>query len=117
MIYTSYFASKKYNKKDGVSVARYCGFWKGDQCNELMPSASLLQWWKNLPKAYQEHKYYQEEYYKHYYEETLQYLNPHNIAADYDNKVLLCYEKTGEFCHRHLIAHWLKTYGYEVEEL
>lgn len=29
---------------------------------------------------------------------------------------LLCYEKPGEFCHRHLVAEWLREYGVEVEE-
>ena len=30
---------------------------------------------------------------------------------------LICYEKPSEFCHRHLVADWLKEYGIEVEEL
>jgi len=30
--------------------------------------------------------------------------------------VLCCYEKTGEFCHRHVLAELLKNY-FEVEEL
>jgi hypothetical protein len=25
-----------------------------------------------------------------------------------DDAVLLCYEKPGQFCHRHLVAQWLK---------
>lgn len=32
--------------------------------------------------------------------------------------VLLCYEKPGDFCHRHILAKWLrKNYGVKVEEL
>ena len=30
--------------------------------------------------------------------------------------VLICYEKPGDFCHRHLVANWLRHQGYPVEE-
>ena len=30
---------------------------------------------------------------------------------------LCCYEKPGEFCHRHLVADWLRKHGLEVEEV
>ena len=30
---------------------------------------------------------------------------------------LVCYEKSEDFCHRHLVAKWLKENGYNVEEL
>ena len=33
-----------------------------------------------------------------------------------DEIALVCYELPNEFCHRHLIAQWLKQYGYDVEE-
>ena len=29
---------------------------------------------------------------------------------------LVCYEKPSDFCHRHLVAKWLKENGYNVEE-
>ena len=31
--------------------------------------------------------------------------------------VLLCYEKPGEFCHRHIIAEWFEKAGIRVKEL
>lgn len=31
-----------------------------------------------------------------------------------DKCILLCYEKTGDFCHRHLLAEWL---GYKDCEI
>ena len=35
-----------------------------------------------------------------------------------DNAVMLCYEKPGDFCHRHLIADWItKNTGITVEEV
>ena len=34
-----------------------------------------------------------------------------------DNMILLCYEKSGDFCHRHVLADWLEeNFGYRVEE-
>jgi uncharacterized protein (DUF488 family) len=30
---------------------------------------------------------------------------------------LMCYEKVGDFCHRHLVADWLNENGLEVKEL
>jgi uncharacterized protein (DUF488 family) len=31
--------------------------------------------------------------------------------------VLLCYEPAGEFCHRHVLAAWLRERGVEIREL
>ena len=53
MIYTSYFSSKKYNKEDGISIARYNKFWDGESYPLLYPSTSLLAWWKDLTKKQQ----------------------------------------------------------------
>ena len=117
MIYTSYFSSKKYNKKDGISIARYNKFWDGESYPLLYPSANLLAWWKGLSKEAQQSKYYQDIYCEAYFKETLSQLNPHIVAAELDGKVLLCYEKSEDFCHRHLVAAWLRHYGYEAEEL
>jgi hypothetical protein len=30
--------------------------------------------------------------------------------------ILCCWEKPGRFCHRHLVAAWLREHGYDVEE-
>ena len=32
----------------------------------------------------------------------------------FDGAVLLCYEKTGSFCHRHILAKWLKEHGVDI---
>lgn len=39
-----------------------------------------------------------------------------NIAQGNDI-ALMCYEKVGDFCHRHLVANWLNEKGLEVKEL
>ena len=33
-----------------------------------------------------------------------------------DSVILLCYEKPGDFCHRHLVADWLTKNGTECKE-
>jgi uncharacterized protein (DUF488 family) len=35
----------------------------------------------------------------------------------HDGDVLLCYEAPNQFCHRHLVAAWLRKHGITVEEL
>ena len=117
MIYTSYFSSKKYNKEDGISIARYNKFWDGETYPLLYPSVNLLAWWKSLPKEEQLKDENINQYCQAYYEEILIRLNPHMVVAKLEGKVLLCYEKSEDFCHRHLVAAWLRRYGYEVEEL
>ena len=43
--------------------------------------------------------------------DTVYYLN----GTDMDI-ALVCYEKPGDFCHRHLVAEWLRENGYDCEE-
>ena len=44
-------------------------------------------------------------------------LDPHEVYKYLDNKILLCYERPEDFCHRHIIANWFKAYGHECKEL
>lgn len=59
----------------------------------------------------------EEAYIEAYHRDVLSKLSPAKIAIKYRNKVLLCYERPEDFCHRHLIAEWLKKYGFKCEEL
>ena len=115
MIYTSYFSSKKYNPKDAVSVARFVKFPVAATCPELYPPEELLKWWKKLGPICQNRNW--SRYVEAYKEEVLSRLNVHELAAKLEGKVLLCYEKSSDFCHRHVIAEWFKENGYECEEL
>lgn len=118
MIYTSYFSSKKYNKEDGVSIARYTKFWNGPVYEKLYPSKTLLSWWKHKRENGQ-HKdpIYTRQYIQAYYEETLSKLDPYEVAKELDGKVLLCYEKPNELCHRHLVTNWLLSNGIKCKEI
>ena len=64
----------------------------------------------------------QEKYTKRYVDLVLNHLNPHNVFNDFKNMslgydvALVCYEKSESFCHRHIVAEWLRDAGYQVEE-
>ena len=51
------------------------------------------------------------------YLKDLSKLDPHKVYEDLDQHILVCYEKSCDFCHRHIVADWLRSYGYQVEEL
>jgi len=113
MIYTSYYSNYR-NFPDNfepVSVSLYPpkGF-NGIIIEELAPTNSILMDFKNG-------KINEFNYIQRYYTEVLSKLNPHQIAKKLNNKILLCFEKKGDFCHRHIITEWLKKHGYQIEEL
>lgn len=113
MILTSYFSNwRKFpeNTKT-ISVSRFPPKWAkfDEQLNELAPSANLLLRYKN-------NEITEEEYDKEY-KEQLSGLNPLEIEEKIKGSILLCFEKSGEFCHRNLIRQWLKENGIESEEL
>ena len=58
------------------------------------------------------------EYSNLYTSHVLSRLDPVDTYRELDGSVLLCWEKTGKFCHRHPIASWLEeAVGIPVLEL
>lgn len=120
-LYTSYFAKVKDLKKMGFSnlvcVAGYAPkfFFEVDDARfypDLAPRKPWFWEWKN--------KHLSNEWYIERYNETvLNTLNIDDVLHDLgEDAVMLCYEKPGDFCHRHLIADWMKKErGVEVEEV
>ncbi len=111
MITTSYFASKKYNPANAMSIAIWAprGY-NGAKYPALYPPKFLLT-------AYKEGTVTIPQYIAIYNKEVLNKLDPAKVAAELEGKTLLCYEKSGTFCHRHLVAEWLQKHGYKVREL
>ena len=116
MIYVSYFAKMSRMpidmRKNCVSIA----LWTPKGVNiptygKLAPSKSILLEYKNS-KDEQKKKIYVHRY----CQEVLKNLCCDEVAADLDGKVLCCYEKNGDFCHRYIVARWLLKHGYEVKE-
>lgn len=97
-IKTSCFSIYK-NKPEGVAISRGVPKWfKGDKLMELCPSWALI---KNT-------KLSEQEWVEEYHKEVLCNLDPHGIAEKVEGKVLLCWEKPGEFCHRRVVAEWIE---------
>ena len=115
-IFTSYFANIK-NMVDEIPIS--VALWTPNDIDiikygELAPTSKILNYYK---------KYGNEKQYEIMYnEEVLSELNPHKVVEDLrylsngKDVALICYEGKSKFCHRHLIAKWLKNNGYEVTE-
>lgn len=118
MIYTSYFSSRKFNVNDGVAITLGGKFWKGEVDKTLAPTSRILNWWKNELTEEERLTPKKQAIYKALYiRDVLAKLDVKEYAKKYQNKVLLCFEKTGDFCHRHIVAEWFNNNGFECKEL
>lgn len=117
-IYTGYFAYMKRYIEAGllpISIARYNPKWfEGISCTELAPKKTTL--WR-----YKEGKIDEEQYTKEYLE-SLNTLNLQRIDKSFifqhvekarslglNGIIYLCYEKNGDFCHRHIFADYVNS--------
>lgn len=100
MIYTCYFA--KYKHDNGISIALKSPDWfNGEAYSPLFPKWSFLkQYFKDKNET---------NYIEQYNKLVLNQLDPIKVYKDLNGKVLLCWEKTGKFCHRRLVAEWLES--------
>ena len=101
---TSYFSSPKIIKDDSrlVSISRKPpeGF-KVKIYKPLCPSWDLVMTYKkgNITK---------EQYAERYYLEILNNLDAEKTYQELgEDAILLCYEASLKFCHRHIVAKWL----------
>lgn len=116
MIYTSYFSNYR-NFPIGlepISIAFYphqSGF-NGRTFWALTPDHKMLI-------GYKQGKVTQEEFKVRYLAKLDALLAKEGIDAfqELNGLILLCYEKRGEFCHRHILAEWLRSHGFEVTEV
>lgn len=117
MIYTTYFAQLKKLPKDIIPIS-ICGkapkWYTGLQYKKLAPKYDFFMKWK---------KNHDNEYYTECFkEQVLDKLDPMRIycelcsLAHNDKIALVCYEKPEDFCHRHLVAHWLEERGFDIKE-
>lgn len=116
MIYTSYFANhRNFGDLRPISIARYSPKWfecdsiVDTQFRNLAPDKKLLTDYKynNLSSV----------------DYAVRYINliidiKFNVMYEtYENSVFLCYEKEGDFCHRHVLRFYMKRLGFNVQEL
>ncbi len=99
---TSYFR-KSGDDPNAVSIARWSPSWLPGirKMLELAPPVSLLSKWRAETITWAE---YTEEYRR----EVLDRLDVRQVLEDLGpDAIICCYEKSGEPCHRHLVAAWL----------
>jgi len=110
MIKTSYFA--KFNGDNGVSIATNTPWWfKGEIYPELAPPKWLMV-------KYNKKEITDEDYEALYNYHVLRKLMPLKVYNDLNEKVLLGYKESGQFCHRRVVARWLKKrLGVTIKEI
>lgn len=121
MIYTTYFAKLKSLPKEVTPIAicaKPVPGYQGASYRQLSPHYDF----------YSKYKIDHDESYftMCYYDKVLRHLNPTRVVAElyatagktYCNGdiALICYEKSTDFCHRHLVAEWLRESGFQCEE-
>lgn len=117
-IYTTYFANIRNLPPDviPISVALYPpkGY-SGLTYPPLFPTPEILKLAKsgNLPP---------EKYIPLYRHQVLDHLDLQKVIQDLQNMshdkdiALICYEKPSDFCHRHVISHWMNINRIPVQE-
>lgn len=117
MIYTTYFAKLKSLPKDIIPIS-ICGkapdWYKGIQYKKLAPKYDFFIRWKET---------HDNDYYiKCFKEQVLDKLNAWDVVSELVGPhsgidiALVCYEKPADFCHRHLVAEWLRDNGFVCKE-
>ena len=80
---------------------------EGDYYSSLAPKHDFWLLWHNnyLNKSEIENNRF---YISQYLINVLSKLNPEQVYKDLNNSILLCYEDSKQFCHRHIDAYWLE---------
>ena len=118
MIYTGRY--EKCRSGNLISISKDCGKsfgFEGKCFLKLAPNSSFWRVWKdNIGKIDEEEntRFYINEYYK----QVLINVDIEEILKDEENPILLCYEDSSDFCHRHVLAEYIELkYGIKVPEI
>jgi hypothetical protein len=119
MIYTSYYSGKQIGKSISISLKPP----KGYDLNSLplfAPSPELLKYWNGSDKGEESQRKYSEIFREEMAAKD-QFIDLW-IGRVKEDVTLNCYEKSGDFCHRHIIGEIIKSkrpelWGGEVSEL
>ena len=117
MIYTSYYANLKKIPKNIIPIS----------ISRITPKKINIKVFLQLAPSLNALGYYKQSkdmnmFIDRFFEENLNKLNAYEILNEINSYskgkdvVLLCYEKAGDFCHRHLVSQWFRDNGIECEE-
>ncbi len=130
-LYTSYFSNPiklPENNTLCLAITAYPPtWWNGLVYDKVAPPKELLLYYKNAKYRGEETREELEGNYIDFYTKKVLLSNKASdiynelfeIAArcNKDNVVLLCFEKSSDFCHRHILRAWFNYYGIECNEL
>ena len=108
-IYTSYFAKIKNLPQDIIPISIAL---KAPTGVKILEYKKLAPKWQFLQKWKENHD--NNFYIQHFYNEVLNQLTQEQVLAELSTLsqghdiALICYEKPDSFCHRHLVAKWLR---------
>ena len=118
MTFTTYFAKLKKLPPDIVPISicsKATDWYTGLQYKKLAPKYQFLMEWKRT---------HDDNYYIQCFKrEVLAGLDVDTVfeelsaMSDGQTFALICYERPGDFCHRHLVAEWFCNNGYRCEEI
>lgn len=116
MIYTGYYGKLEEYEELGLTPVGISGqlpcWFEGYHFPFFAPSLDIFMKWKNGEID-------NNGYIERFIPERLDVLNKEDVKEkllQFENPILLCYEKDG-FCHRHIVAEWIRqNLGLEVEE-
>lgn len=121
-IRTSYFRWANHFDPDKYCLIGIAGKspagWPGFEYKRLAPSWSIYKEWHDARErssgSLEETTKIDNNYTYRFVAERLAQLDAADVVSDIEKMangkipVLLCYEKPGSFCHRHIVAKWLK---------
>jgi hypothetical protein len=111
MLFTSYY-TRAGRHPSAISISRWApAEFKGPSYLGLAPSRELLLDYKNGMVDDVE--------YTRIFMQHLAKLDPHVVVTNIPtNSILLCYEGSRQFCHRHIVAEWIqRNTGIFVQEI
>jgi uncharacterized protein YeaO (DUF488 family) len=119
-IYTSYFANLKTLEENGLYCVSICNkvpsFFHGPNIESVAPNNSILWQYKKSQQTDADRETYKQRYinevlcaYRFHPEYFTDLLKSFSESEGGKDIALLCYEKPGDFCHRHLLADWLNS--------
>ena len=117
-IFTSSYNNCKYGNLISISGDRgKRAEFNGKAIPELAPKFKFWQvWHDNIGKIPEEEntRYYIEQYYN----QVLSKVNIEELLKEEKDPILLCYEDSNQFCHRHIVAEYIEIkYGILVHEI